>query len=384
MQNATSQGLFVMTSKERITTAMKCGKPDRVPVTIGLSEIIPVRYYGNDYIQFFIKDKFPLWKARVEVEHDKFGGDAFLHLFPGPSPHDPEKTRTIIKESCEEIHYRDTYHTRKGDLSAEFFIGRNSPVSSITHFIADPEADFPKITELLKHPDSCDLEEINTAYKEIGDRAHVGLWLSTPIDWWSSLRGTQNMIMDLMLLPEFMSDVFKVYAEYMTVFTEYTLKNTVFDSVGLGGSTTSMSVISPDLHRRFSLDFGKAICKTSHRFGIPVQYHMCGKSREALPITAEMGVDGFDALECPPTGNANLAEVKKTFGKTISLRGNVNSIHVMGNGSTADVENAVKDCMEAAKTDGGYILGVGDQTPAQTPEENLFAFVEAGRKYGKY
>lgn len=33
---------------------------------------------------------------------------------------------------------------------------------------------------------------------------------------------------------------------------------------------------------------------------------------------------------------------------------------------------------------GGYILGVGDQTPYSTPEENLHAFVEAGRKYGKY
>ncbi len=373
-----------MTSKDRITIAMKYGKPDLVPVTLGLSEIIPVKYYGNDYIQFHIKDKIPLWKARVELEHDKFGGDAFLHLAPGPSPHDPEKTTAVIKETREEIYYRETYHTRKGDLSAEFLIGRQNPVSSVTHFINNPEADFPKVAELLKNPDTLVLDEAKAAYMEIGDRGHVGLWLSTPIDWWSSLRGVQNMVMDLMLLPDFMSDVFKIYTEYMSAVTEYTLRNSTFDSVGLGGSTTSMSVISPDLHRRFSLDFGKAICQVAHRCDIPVQYHMCGKSREALPITAEMGVDGFDALECPPTGNVELAEVKKVFGQKISLRGNVNSIHVMGAGSVTDVENAVKNCLKAAKENGGYILGVGDQTPAQTPEENLFAFVETGRQYGKY
>ncbi len=373
-----------MTPKERITVALKCGKPDCVPVTLGLSEIIPVKYYGNDYILFFIKDKIPLWKARVELEHDKFGADAFLHLAPGESPHDPEKIRKVISESPDEIHYSETYRTRHGDLTAEYLIGRKSPVSSITHFVKNPQEDFPKVAELLNNPDTRELDAVKSAYREIGNRAHVGLWISTPIDWWGAMRGIQDMIMDLMLLPELMSDIFKVYTEYMTALVEYSLKNATFDSVGIGGSCTSMSVISPDLHRAFSLDFGKAICKTAHACGTPVQYHMCGKSREALPITSEMGVDGFDALECPPTGNVDLAEVKKMFGKTISLRGNINSIHVMGNGTPNDVKDAVKNCLTAAKANGGYILGVGDQTPAQTPEENLFALVEAGRKFGKY
>jgi len=373
-----------MTSKERITAAMKCEKPDCVPVTLGLSEMIPVKYYGNDYIQFFMKEKFPLWKARVELEHDKFGGDAFLHLCAGQSPHDPEKTINVGKETKGEIYYTETYHTSKGDLSADFFIGTKSPISNVTNFVSNPETDFPKIAELLKNPDTRDVSEINTAYEEIGQRGHVGFWISSPIDWWSSLRGTQDMIMDLMLMPEFMSEVFQVYTEYAVTLTEHVLKNTHLDSVAIGGSTTSMSVISPELHRKFSLDFGKGVCSKAHEYGIPAQYHMCGKSREALTITAEMGINGFDALECPPTGNVDLAEVKRTFGKSISLRGNVNSIHVMLNGSCKDVKEAVRNCMNAAKADGGYILGVGDQTPADTPEENLYAFVEASREYGKY
>ena len=39
---------------------------------------------------------------------------------------------------------------------------------------------------------------------------------------------------------------------------------------------------------------------------------------------------------------------------------------------------------ESAKAGGGYILGVGDQTPYHTPEDNLYAFVEYGKKYGRY
>jgi uroporphyrinogen decarboxylase len=373
-----------MTSKERITIAMKCGVPDRVPVTMGLSEMVPVKYFGGDYIDFFIKNPVPLWKARVETEYDRFHSDSFMHLEPKPSLHDPEVTRKIIRETSDEIYYSLTYNTAAGALSGEYHISRNSPPAIVTPFVRDPEADMLKVLGLLKHPDSKDLSEIKTAYASIGERAHVGFWLSTPIDWWSSLRGTENTVMDLMLLPELMSNLFKAYTEYSVSLINYVLSNTTLDSVGLGGSTTSMSVISPDLHRRFSLEFGKAVCASVRKFKIPVQYHMCGKSRQALPITEEMGVDGFDALECPPTGNVNLAEVKRIFGGRISLRGNVNSIHVMLNGTPEDVKNAVKACMDAAKAGGGYILGVGDQTPMDTPEENLYAFVEAGLKYGKY
>ncbi len=373
-----------MTSKERITTAMKCGIPDRVPICLGMSEMVPVKYFGNDYIEFFVKNPVPLWKARVETEYDRFHGDAFLHLGPGASPNDSELTRKVTRETADEIYYTLTYNTPAGKLSGEYHISRNSPPSRITPFVSDPETEMPKVRELLKHPDTKDLSGIPAAYDAIGGRAHAGLWIPTPVDWWDWLRGTQNMIMDLMLMPEVMTDIFKQYTEYSIALVDHVFKNTKLDSVGLGGSSTSMSVISPDLHRRFTLDFGKAVCSAAHKFDVPVQYHMCGKSRQALPITAEMGVDGFDALECVPTGNVDLAEVKKTFGGRISLRGNVNSIHVMLNGTPDDVENAVKGCMDAAKDGGGYILAVGDQTPRDTPEENIHAFVDAGLKYGKY
>jgi len=373
-----------MTSKERITTAMKNRKPDMVPVTPGLSEMVPVKYYGGDYIQFFLKDRIPLWKARVETEHDRFGADSFLHLGENLSRHDPPEEMRILKETPDEVLYRRIIHTKKGDIAATYSIGRKTPVVCREHFVRNPEEDKDKVLELLKHPDSKDLTEIVTAYREIGERAHTGFWISTPVDWWNSLRNLQDVIMDLCDLKEIIRPLFQTYTEYASALVDNVLKNTPVDSIGIGGSSTSMSVISPEFHREYSLEFGRAICKTAHKHGKPVQYHMCGKSRKMLPITAEMGVDGFDALESPPTGDVDLAEVKRTFGGRISLRGNVNSITVMLNGSPQDVERDVLRCMESAKEGGGFILGVGDQTPYNTSEENLYAFVEAGRKYGRY
>ena len=373
-----------MNPKKRITTAIRHGIPDRVPVTLGLSESVPVRYFTDDYIEFFWKSDFPLWRARVETEYDRFGADGYLHLALGAAPEDPVIEKKNVRETPEEVFYTDTLRTGFGDLERDMFIGRESPTSALTNFVKNPEEDIPKIYETLKHPDTKDFSAIIAAYDEIGDRAHVGYWLSTPIDWWGGLRGTQEMIMDLYDHEDLLENLFQAYTEYGVALIERVFSNVVLDSICLGGSTTSMSVINPDLHRKHSLDFGKAICAKAREFDVPVHYHMCGKSRAALDITAEMGVDGFDALESPPTGTVDLAEVKATFGKKFSLRGNVNSITVMKDGSPKNVEEDVLRCMNAAKEGGGYILGVGDQTPYETPEENMAAFVEAGLKYGRY
>ncbi len=373
-----------MNSKERITAAMEGGVPDQVPVTLGLSEMMPVKYFTDDYIQFFWKDRIPLWRARVETEVDRFGGDGFLHLETNPSPEAPPVEVHNVRETPQRVTYTQTIHTAKGDLSADCLIDRRSPLSIISPYVKSPESDCQKVLELLRHPDTHDLAEIRSAYDEIGDRAHVGFWIACPIDWWSSLRTTQTMIMDLFDYSDLLAGVFKAYTEYAVALVDYVLAGTPLDSVGIGGSTTSISVISPDWHRKYTLDFGKAVCRVARRHKRAVQYHMCGRSRQALPITLEMGVDGFDALESPPTGDVDLAEVKETFGRKVSLRGNVNSISVMLHGKPRDVEQDVLRCMEAAKESGGYILGVGDQTPYDTPEENLYAFVEAGRKYGRY
>jgi uroporphyrinogen decarboxylase len=170
----------------------------------------------------------------------------------------------------------------------------------------------------------------------------------------------------------------------MCALLERGLSSVTVDNVGLGGSVTSMSVINPNLHRRYSLPFGKAIVAVCRRHGVATQYHMCGRCRAALPITAEMGISGFDALECPPTGDVDLAEVKRTFGAGISIKGNVNSITVMLRGTPADVERDVERCMAAAKGGGGYVCSVGDQCPPETPDENIFALVEAARRLGRY
>jgi len=53
-------------------------------------------------------------------------------------------------------------------------------------------------------------------------------------------------------------------------------------------------------------------------------------------------------------------------------------------GTPAEVEAEVRRCLQAAAPGGGFILGTADSTVADTPVENLRAFVAAGRRFGQY
>lgn len=47
-------------------------------------------------------------------------------------------------------------------------------------------------------------------------------------------------------------------------------------------------------------------------------------------------------------------------------------------------ENLAKQCIDAGKEGGGYVLSTGDQVGRDTPDENIFAMVRTSRRYGKY
>ena len=149
-----------------------------------------------------------------------------------------------------------------------------------------------------------------------------------------------------------------------------------------GASSTSM--LSPPLFREFSVPYLREICDAVHAGGGYLVSHHHGRCRDILDDIAGYGTDVIEPLEAPPTGDVDLAEAKQRVGDTCCLKGNVGTVDVLLQGTVADVEQAVKDCMAAAKDGYGFILGTGDQVARDTPIDNFRAFVRCGRKYGVY
>ncbi len=83
-------------------------------------------------------------------------------------------------------------------------------------------------------------------------------------------------------------------------------------------------------------------------------------------------------------GDVDLDELKKVHGRRFAFMGNLHTTDVMLNGSAELVRQQALEAMRVAGCGGGFILSTGDQCGRDTPEENIFAMVEAARRYGRY
>jgi uroporphyrinogen decarboxylase len=78
------------------------------------------------------------------------------------------------------------------------------------------------------------------------------------------------------------------------------------------------------------------------------------------------------------------AQVKKDFGDQLALWGTVDIQETLPFGSPEDVANEVKLRIRTAGTGGGLLLAPAHNIQAEVPVENILAFYESAKRYGRY
>ncbi|MCK5526884.1 MAG: hypothetical protein KAJ05_07020 [Candidatus Latescibacteria bacterium] len=142
---------------------------------------------------------------------------------------------------------------------------------------------------------------------------------------------------------------------------------------------------SPDLAAMYAIPALKKWSKMTKDAGLPTMLHSCGKNRVlADMLVAETDVGMLNPLEIPPAGDIDLAEIKRKHGRRLAFMGNLHTTDVMLNGTPETVRQKAIEAMQDAGQDGGFILSTGDQCGRDTPDENIFAIIEAAKQVGRY
>lgn len=156
------------------------------------------------------------------------------------------------------------------------------------------------------------------------------------------------------------------------------------DFLCVGGSGT-LIFQTLDVFRRFSLPAVRRVIELATAAGMPTHIHSCGPEKALVKVMAEeTNLTVIDPLEVPPMGDCDLAELKRLYGKKLTLKGNLHTTEVMLRGSPDDVIAASKKAIDDAAAGGRFILSTGDQCGRDTPDENLRVMIETARTYGKY
>lgn len=141
-------------------------------------------------------------------------------------------------------------------------------------------------------------------------------------------------------------------------------------------------MFAPDFLRRTFVKSLKKCIEPAKNAGLKVIFHSDGYVMEILDDMLDAGIDGLNPIE--PIAGMDIAYLKKRYGKNLVFAGNVDCSQVLPLGSVDDVINATKQCLRDAGHGGGLLIGSSSEIVPCTPVENILAFYETCRTYGKY
>lgn len=168
----------------------------------------------------------------------------------------------------------------------------------------------------------------------------------------------------------FVLGLFKIYAELgAKVFFE-------------GGDIAFKSgpLINPKYIDKYVLPSMKKVTEAIHEWGGKIIFHSDGDITSLLDFIVE---SGFDALHCLEPPYVDLDLVKNKVGDKLCLLGNIDTSHILVDGTKKEVEDAVKYAIKKLGPGGGFILSPSNSHPAMS-YQRIKWMVEATKKFGEY
>jgi uroporphyrinogen decarboxylase len=192
-----------------------------------------------------------------------------------------------------------------------------------------------------------------------------------------SLRGMENLLMDMVLNPLFVSALLEKIVEYnlavVDIVTDYPV-----DAIFFGDDWGQQKglIMGPDYWRKFIKPALKTMyshVKAGNRY---LCQHSCGDNSEIFGDLIELGLDMYNTFQ-PEI--YDVEAIKKEFGMDLAFYGGISTQNVLPHGTPEDVRKETRWMMDVMGRNGGYVVAPTHAMPADIPVANVQAFLEAVR-----
>lgn len=375
-----------MTSRERLLRTIRRQGADCVPATPDTSNMIPARLTGKPFWDIYLYQNPPLWKAYIDCARH-FDFDGFLNApieWPFAAPPSPWKT-AIVQRTTERIatqRYRDDRGGMEWEDCVSVYPVADPPTRNIRPIAKIGLPDIPERWAPLEGVAEWPTGEalFDLIAEEMGEQGIVGV----------NCGGTVIVNKDAEAVEYFENpEKYRARSRLRLEQAEAKLEAILHwkrkpDFIACGGSGTLIWQ-NPAMVRELALPIVKRVTALCKKAGLITHIHSCGRERALVQMCAEeTDLTFIDPLEPKPMGDCDLAEIKRSFGDRLVLKGNLHTTNVMLRGTPDIVARAAREAIDAAGEGGGFILSTGDQCGRDTPDENIRAFIETARTYGKY
>jgi uroporphyrinogen decarboxylase len=384
----------MMTSRERLLTALNHQEPDRVPFDLSSTQVTGIHvvaYRG-------LREALGLPPVEPEL-CDKIQQLAL--------PHDDLMTRLGVDVRGLyplNSHNWNVIETEAGDYwqyQDEWGITHRRPrPDGLYYSIAQTPLNQPELTaqdiQNFSWPNMADPQRI-AGLRNLAIRYHVegyAVVLKDPFagifEMSQRIVGLENIMMLMASEPALAGVLFDKLLELKLAFWEMALPQlgehvdvvTYADDYG----TQQSQLISPAMFRkqlkpRIQILFKriKELAPHTKQF-----FHSCGNVRPIIPDYIEIGTEILNPIQTRAKG-MDVAELKRDFGRDIVFwGGGVDTQDVLPHGTPQDVRDEVQRSLEILAPGGGYVFNTVHNIQADVPPANVLAMWQALHDYGVY
>jgi len=366
-----------MDSRERMLTAIGCGKPDHVPLSFMIFAALRARSSGwVDFVERSLElgtDPVVdlMWTGPGRNgEHSDCPGTP-VHFAPGVVV---RERRERPADSRYPVLHKE-YVTPSGTLSVavnqtdDWPYGDHVPLLNdyleprCTKRLIESPADLAALRHLLAEPTAEDLADYRAAWKEAKKFAGArGLLLSAgwgvAADALAWIFGLTNAVMTAIDRPDFLHAMLDVIGAWNRRRMEILLESAP-DLFVRRGWYEGTSFWSPELYRKFLLPRLKKEVKLAHDAGAKFGYIMSVGANQFADILRESGVDVVIGVEDVQDHGMKFDEIRRKLRGKVALWGGVNGFLHIEEGSEKDIARATVRALDALGPD-GFILSPVD------------------------
>lgn len=189
-----------------------------------------------------------------------------------------------------------------------------------------------------------------------------------------SLRGMENILMDMMEAPEFVHELFDRITEWNLIQIDNAVKQDI-DCIQLGDDWGSQSglIMGPGLWREFIKPCLARMYGRIREAGKCVMIHSCGDVKSLFPELIECGLNIFNPFQ-PET--MDIYETKREYYGRLSFYGGISVQRLLPHGTPDEVRSETKRIIDTLGKGGGYIASPSHAITADVPAENIAAMLE--------
>ncbi len=321
-----------MSSKERVLTALRCQKPDRVPfMELGIDYVVGQRL------------------LKKEQYH------------PG------ELAEFLCLDGIGTGLYPVIYVQRRTDETGRSFI-----VGGLIRDRSD--------LSMIDPGDSTDesrYDQVKQFVDKHGDKYAIFAATNIGLDPLLLSMGPENFAYAL-------ADDIRLVEEILDIYTEWSAETvTRLQQCGIDIiwftddiAFNSSMMFSPEFFREVAKP---RLARVMDQVKVPAIFHSDGFILPVIEDLIDLGFSGIHPLD--PCA-VDIEQVKETYGSRICLIGNIDLRYALVNGHPHEVEQEVRDRVTRIGRDGGYILSSANTITGYCKDENILAMRDALLKYG--